>query len=131
MERLTQFNEDYYEIKDDKGNLIAPKYSKLDQVITKLGKLEDIEEELGLSLKTLLDICDNKLSIVVDYEKMTMTILKEDWKDVKIFIPVSFNSSSIYCDVWYEEDFKGYTRRLPLSIKEINKSWWVKEDRSE
>lgn len=44
MERLTQFNEDFYEIKDDKGNLIAPKYSKLDQVITKLGQIEDLFE---------------------------------------------------------------------------------------
>lgn len=54
MERLTQFNESYYEIKDDKGNLIAPKYSKLDQVITKLGKLEDLFELYNInSLKEL------------------------------------------------------------------------------
>lgn len=98
--------------------------------IIKLGILEDIEERIGLSLKTLIDICDDKQKIVIDETKIS-GVFKDKWKDVKICIPVSFNSCSIYFDVWYEEDFKGYTERLPLPIKDFNKSWWLREDKSE
>ena len=77
MERLTQFNESYYEIKDDKGNLIAPKYSKLDQVITKLGKLEDLEQELGCPIEVLFKAIKNEI-YVYDVNSNCRKVIKEE-----------------------------------------------------
>ena len=112
MERLTQFNEDYYEIKDDKGNLIAPKYSKLDQVITKLGKLEDIEEELGLSLDVLFRALRDGIYIKNLFDEM-----------------INFKCMLVYKNEeigWYFHIINGY-----VLLKDYKKTWCLKADKSE
>jgi hypothetical protein len=123
MERLTQFNQDYYEIKDDKGNLIAPKYSKLDQVITKLGKLENIEEELNLPLDFIFRALKNG---IWTYEYWDCE--KPENKDkLKLIHPSLYFESSLNQFVFDCGD-NGY---YSVSLKDYKKSWWLKEDRSE
>ena len=112
MERLTQFNQDYYEIKDGKGNLIAPKYSKLDQVITKLGKLENIEEELDFSIEVIFEALKNGIYIKNILDEM-----------------INFKCMLVYKNEeigWYFHIINGY-----VLLKDYKKTWWLKADKSE
>lgn len=110
MERLTQFNESFYEIKDDKGNLIASKYSKLDQVITKLGKLEDIEEELGCPLNILKP--GQKVEFYKDEKKYSEDIFGINLQRKTIMLGNAWNF-------------------MDLPLDSYGRLWWLKEDRSE
>lgn len=101
------------------------------EAIKKLGKLEDLEEQIGCPLEDLIAITDNTKSIIIDENKIGETFEKEKWKRVKSFIPNSFNRTYIFCDVWYEDNFKGIRDTLVIPIKQYKKTWWLKQDRSE
>ena len=58
---------------DDESFLLGPP-------INKLGMIEDLEEELGISVNTLFDIVSGKLYIQIDETKI------RGWKQVKDFI---------------------------------------------
>ena len=97
----------------------------------KLGRLENIEEKLGCPLEVLFGILDESKTLVIDENKVGELYEREKWKKIKSFIPYSFSHTYIYCDVWYEDNFRGIRDTLVIPIKQYKKTWWLKEDRSE
>lgn len=80
-----------------------------DKVYNKLGKLEDIEDELGCPL----DVVTNKKAMIAkDSELYEVDIMA-----------VSFTNGNIY----FGNEWSFTTRKL----KDYKKTWWLKEDLSE
>ena len=127
MERLTKKINSGYVLVDDKGMGVCTGCEATD----KLGKLEDIEEQIDCPLEVLFDIVANTKTLMIDENKVGEFYQREKWKKVKSFIPDSFNFTYIFCDVWYEDNFGGIRDTLAIPIKQYKKTWWLKADKSE
>ena len=112
MSRLTRYEpREYsmfpYQLKDDELS------TKLDS-IHKLGKLEDLEEDLGCPLEVVFKAIKNGVHIKIDDEEIDI----EGWK-LSIFIEEQ-------CFIINEMLFR---TKLPFS--DYGKTWWLKGDRRE
>ena len=113
MSRLTRKVE--YEGETLYGSPIGTKCDDFDQlqnIYNKLGKLEDLEDELGCPLdvvfKAIKNGIDGYLELILEYDE------KDGWY---------FNA------IWKYNDFGDYGNILYL--KDYKKTWWLKEDLSE
>ena len=113
MERLTEkiTKHNCYEIKDNCNQTIYDK----------LGKLEDLEEEIGCPLEIFLKLALKKIdTIFVEYD--------DGWDN-------EFNAivSSIYDDSkdYQEPNWVIETNITTFKVKDYKKTWWLKKDRSE
>lgn len=129
MERLTYSLHPGYTLTEEMQKEYIE--NKIKKLTDKVGKYEDLEEQIGCPLDVLIAICDTAQNIEIDENKVGEDYQKEKWKKVKSFIPHCFNRVYIFCDVWYEENFKGGSEELVIPIKQYKKTWWLKADRSE
>jgi len=109
------------------NNTVANRLRDIADKLDKYKEYQELEANVGLSLKTLIEICDTTQPIKIDEEHVGLEVNREKWKNVKCCIPDSFNSSSIMCDVWYGENFTGGVDKLMIPIKEFGKTWWLAE----
>lgn len=85
-----------------------------EQIIHKLGQLEDLEDELGCPLEVVFKAKKNGVHIKIDDEEIDI----EGWK-LSIYLKEQ-------CFIINEMLFK---TKLPFS--DHKKTWWLKSDRSE
>lgn len=83
-------------------------------LINKLGKIEDIEEEIGIDLITLFKAL--KQMFVFDEENIKIELLSLHIKSNKLYLYgfVEDTSQVVY-----------------LSFEDYKKTWWLKDDKSE
>lgn len=124
MERLTEkLDQPYVDLYDNRLNLYEPKgFSTDTQIgacIDKLGKLEDIEEELGCPLEVVFKAITQGIS----YE------LKNGMMESEPYLT--------FAECGYGFIFNtGISNRRKVvngefQTKDYKKTWWLKEDRSE
>ena len=108
MSRLTNKWKNYYTPKleaFDKNQDITP-------LLDKLGKLEDLEDELGCPLEVLSEISKNGFyehyGYIPPYHISRIDIFKREI-------------------MYYDEETNYFT----VKLKDYKKTWWLKEDRSE
>lgn len=93
-----------------------------DSCINKLGKLEDLEEQLGCPLEVVAHLVMNKpfyyedgygrMHFIQGYELCTCSLLfGNTWEDVDIYV--------------------GENGDIEIPLSEYKKSFWLKEDKSE
>lgn len=88
----------------------------LAQSINKLGKLEDIEDELGCPLEVVFEALDKGITIEID--------------DLGIKVLDTFERPRLY----YSDDFKCYRFELlfgayVVKLKDYKKTWWLPSDK--
>lgn len=107
MSRLTRYHDKG--LLTENGGYYEPDKSNYLDITEKLGKFEDIEDELGCPL----DVVTSKTAMVV--------------KDNGIYevdiMAVSFTNGNIY----FGSEWSFTTKK----IKDYKKTWWLKEDLSE
>lgn len=100
-----------YQLKDDELS------TKLDS-IHKLGKLEDLEDELGCSLEVVCKLRTEESIIVKGYGNEF-----ETWETDDFYL------------IWEKEPYieimKGCEPFRSYKLKDYQKTWWLKKDRSE
>lgn len=106
MSRLTEKNkfDTHYSISISK-NLLQSAYDKL-------GKLEDLEEQLGCPLEVVV-------------KAINKGIFSEDLPSGKIVMWHGLRLSRVETE-WYLSNEK-----ICVGLKDYKKTWWLKEDRSE
>ena len=110
MERLTTKNEQFndYSVVENLRQLDVREYITL--VNNKLGKLEDLEEQIGCPLEVFVKAMQNGI-----YRK-------------GLFDDDLYRFGRVYIEDGYFCDF-AWQGEVP--IKDYKKTWWLKEDRSE
>ena len=107
------------------------------EVVTKLGKLEDLEEELGCPLEVLFKalnegfLCEKfviKQDDYKDYPEKWKQWKKEDNNELQHI----GNTKYLKFDMWYKIIYfsKGDTY-MEIWLEDYKKTWWLKEDKSE
>lgn len=81
-----------------------------EEIINKLGKLEDIEEQLGCPLEVLFKALENGI----------YTIDKTWYSLVNLY----FSDRNLYCQAKFKNS-------IVVHIKDYKKTWWLKEDKTE
>ncbi len=118
MSRLTKYEpREYskfpYQLKDDEL------CTKLDS-IHKLGKLEDLEDELGCPLevreKTLNSFYCPKF---------------ENDEELYTYYVYAFNNKELFIRLVYSQYDECYNEITTVLLKDYQKTWWLKDDRSE
>ena len=84
------------------------------QAIQKLGKLEDLEEQIGCPLEKLIKF-STQLTVYTIYGIHTNEIVLIDFSLNRIHITKNRDLNNIYT----------------LYISDYKKTWWLKEDKSE
>ena len=110
------------------NNTVANRLNDIANKLDKYKEYKDLETDIGLSLKTLIEICDTTQKIKIDEQNVGTFDEKEKWKNVKCCIPNSFNRTFIFCHVWYGENFTGGIDKLVLPIDQYGKTWWLAEE---
>ena len=82
--------------------------------VDKLGKLEDLEEEIGCPLEVYVGISQQNITKVYDEYGMEYIILK--------VIRDQFNACNF---------MNGLNNTLVCEWKDYKKTWWLKKDKSE
>lgn len=112
MERLTQEAlKDSYVLNPQQN---IPNVIVVGMIYNKLGKLEDVEEELGCSIEIVIRALKN--GIYVDNLNGIPEHLIVDLNNY-----LSFNA-------W---NTKTYRKEGYIDLKDYGKTWWLKKDRSE
>ena len=115
MSRLTEkkFLDNFKAIKNINPNYVA---SKEELMYEKLGKLEDLEEEIGCPLEVLLKLVDQNELYYQFFDEL------QHWTSIKVDLRKKV--------VWYCKQVGGhYACSQPLS--NYGKTFWLKEDKSE
>lgn len=109
MSRLTEYREDLkrYEYKQDEKGYC---YISEGQIVNKLGKLEDLEEQLGCPLEVYIRATRSGIWY------STAGVMKHCYVDVIDASKIIFAMKGT--NIWFE-------------LKKYQKTWWLKEDRSE
>lgn len=102
-------------------------------LLNKLGQLEDLEEEIGCPLEVVFKAIEDGIVIIGDinqYGNMTLWLAnkplealvgeKLDFEEPRL---IKYNEWCFSCD--------GGSYRGCVRLKDYTKSWWLKEDRSE
>ena len=106
MSRLTYYNE-----KQKQYTRLASRLA----VDNKLGKLEDLEEELGCPLEVRCKVvCDSYIYDENGIKYEVVYVYKEHFD----------------CEDPFDNDM-GYTKLCAFDWKDYKKTWWLKEDKSE
>lgn len=127
MKRLTRKDGEYYRVdRYSIFNYEEESESIIFNLSRKLGKLEDLEEEIGCPLEILFRALED--GFYVDKEQVEKEPAWENNKGLtKIGCPKYFK-----LNMWYktiEVDREG--QYLEIELSDYKKSWWLKEDRSE
>ena len=116
--RLTEYREDLkrYEYKEDEKGYC---WISEGQIVQKLGKLEDLEEQLGCSL----DVAFKALKDGIHIEEVKFPYISFEKYVVR---GIGLNGLDVISNIcsFGECDFTCY-------YKDYKKTWWLKEDRSE
>ena len=118
MSRLTRYHQE--SLLTDEGGYYESDNSNYLDITNKLGKLEDIEDELGCPLDVVFKAARNGFWFMSD----------KFWKNVftKQFsnIPILFYHYEYEC-FCFEVGVSG----VYIPLKDYKKTWWLKEDMSE
>lgn len=120
MSRLTTKIEDGFYVADHAHNT--------DEVIHKLGKLEDLEEQLGCPLEVFFKW------LKADYVYAYSEERKEFERFTNYALDEMFNKKEMIfqlVDYEYDDDFGGGAVFMELKLSDYKKTWWLKEDKSE
>jgi len=100
------------------------------EVIQKLGKLEDLEEELGCPLEVLVKALTNGVYVIDEETKEFQWILR----GLHTFTGEGLGTSAGFSDdrIWRKKVNKAGIEFSPNYFwNDYKKTWWLKEDRSE
>lgn len=103
------------------------------QIYDKLGKLEDLEEELGCPLEVVFKAIEDGIVIKGDVNQYGTKTLWLDNKPLEALVVEkrSFEEPRlIKYNVWCFSCDSGSYRGC-VSLKDYGKTWWLKEDKSE
>lgn len=120
MNRLTRKIKGYYCI--DLRTCLPMEYEQIENsnaCVDKLGKLEDIEEELGIDLILSLNICKKANSQKYVYMKESYGISKHTFLGD---LDVELLNHRLYanrCGVWISLDLKEYGKEWSLTREEL------------
>ena len=131
MNRLTKkFNGEYYR-KD--ADTIMFNSEKDYNAIQKLGKLEDIEEELGCPLEVVFKAMT--MGILVKNHEDLIEIGYSDRRDKYVY----FSTEEIYLKNWQSHGIEKTTNRFQITygddgewcvyLEGYQKTWWVKGEK--
>lgn len=119
--RLTEYRKDLkrYEYKlDEKGYCFISE----GQIVNKLGKLEDLEEELGCPLEVVITPYCKRGKLEVFYRGKMREVIRV----------VAFEEATRpYIDVFYRDNEKEQFKVKTIWLDDYKKTWWLKEDKSE
>lgn len=113
MKRLTfKVNDSYY--------VNEPKhlYDDVQELVQKLGKFEDLEEQLGCPIEVVLEALENGV-YVEDYDGELLPILR-DW-----------HNCTKNTGAFGFLDKRVFNKYAFYKWKDYKKTWWTKEDKSE
>lgn len=98
--------------KQENGALILDGYDNYTKslMLHKLGKLEDIEEQLGCPLEVVFKALENGIYTI-----------DKTWYPL---VNMHFENKNLYC----QAEFKN---PIVVHIKDYKKTWWLKEDKTE
>ena len=128
MNRLTRKIKGYYSV--DLRTCLPMEYEQIknsNACVDKLGKLEDIEEELGIDLVTLFKALKDGIDVYYEYEEryqfhnnLRLEYHKTlGWGLVDIYGSICRNDMPMKLDMEFYE------------LKEYQKTWFLKEDSCE
>lgn len=125
MSRLTRNQEKYW----GKGNYKGEKYiigsdgvTSKQMCLNKLGKLEDLEEQLGCPLEVVITPYFKRGKLEVFYRGKMREVIRV----------VAFEEATIpYIDVFYRDNEKKQFKVKTIWLDDYKKTWWLKEDKSE
>lgn len=116
MSRITEKNkfDTHYGISISK-NLLQSAYDKL-------GKLEDLEEELGCPLEVVITPYFKRGKLEVFYRGKIREVIRV----------VAFEQATRpYMDVFYRDNEKEQFKVKTIWLDDYKKTWWLKEDKNE
>ena len=122
MDRLTKhYGEDNtFALEKTTGDFTIDNYN----AICKLGKLEDLEEELGCPLEVYI-----KLEMSIDAEIYTLDEYTGEMGYVEYRgVIFNFNDKGIKHSLYVRSEMH---TTWDLDTRDYKKTWWLKEDRSE
>lgn len=90
------------------------------KAIDKLGKLEDLEEQLGCPLDIIVKLSLEMITEIYTFDKR--------WDNYNYVEFRFFSNPDGIHSLWLRSDDR-YSWELP--INEYGKTWWLKEDKSE
>lgn len=125
MERLTEKKGNEYDFKCGANHFDY--CGGREEIINKLGQLEDIEEELGCPLEIITGIMLRKINeIYVNYGDGGYNSPYEDICKASVDGLYDDENYLSYNSNWVIE-----TNLCPVPLKDYKTAWWLKEDRSE
>lgn len=136
MENMERFNrltkKEYKHLIYSSGYYNKKQTSKLDEVYHKLGKLEDLEEELGCPLEIVVEAIKKGI-VVKPYEDEYGDItLWNSRKETELDITVSklnFEEPELlFFDNWVFSCSSGCYRGC-VKLKDYKKTWWLPSDK--
>ena len=90
--------------------------------IDKLGKLEDLEEQLGCPLEVVITPYFKRGKLEVFYRGKMREVIRV----------VAFEEATRpYMDVFYRDNEKEQFKVRTIWLDDYKKTWWLKEDKSE
>lgn len=114
MSRLTTKIEDGFYVADHAHNT--------DEVTHKLGKLEDLEEELGCPVEIVITPYFKRGKLEVFYRGKMREVIRV----------VAFEEATRpYIDVFYRDNEKKQFKVRTIWLDDYKKTWWLREDKSE
>lgn len=117
MERLTVKTENGYEINLDMID------KDIEDCRTKLGKCEDLEEEIGCPVKVIYKALTDGVYTEVD------TYGKDAGNGLRYFKEIYISINGI--ELLHNSMFKGIESIGIRQLKDYKKTWWLKPDKSE
>ena len=131
MSRLTKkFNDNSgYEVKEYGTEFNEVKLNAYLDAVDKLGKLEDLEEELGYSLEFIFKVLKSPkiyiegMNVRSEYDDRFKFNAKTNQYIINPYAIDGKKTEFLFVDRWAY----GYDLRM----KDYKKTWWLKEDRSE
>lgn len=120
MSRLTRYHKEGLLV--DNGGYYEPNNSNYMAIVAKLGKLEDLEDELGCPLDVVFKALKDKEIIVKHTYGLDEPI--EKLKTHKIS-GLQFNKTDFV--FWLYEDIVT-DLEFDVNVKYYKKTWWLKED---
>jgi len=97
----------------------------VDKAIQKLGKLEDLEEQLGCPLEVLVKAIKNGIWFINEDDKL-------EYIDEALCFNTKLNTDKLVFD-----NYGYYCKNIEklkgnqIYLEDYKKTWWLKEDRSE
>jgi hypothetical protein len=102
---------------------IKEEYSTIDNSIQKLGKLEDLEEQIGCPIEIFLKLALKEINeIYVEYD--------DGWDNglYQANVYNIYDKSSEWSD---KSDWTIETNITEFKVNDYKKTWWLREDKSE